>query len=487
MNEKELELSAPQEEILRSTAQRILVLAGQGGGKSHLGGYCASDLIINFPKVRGFIGANTYGQLTKSTLDRIFKVWLEEFGWTKDIEYVVDKIPPSHFKIFGPKLKSYENTISFNNGCLVFLGSLDNFMAIDGSEFGWAFLDETKDTKEEAVKEVITARLRQPGMWVHDVKIIDHKEEGATSWNPLYVLTSPAKVRWINEWFRLDDKYDEISKKIFSETDYYSLVLDDLHVVIYSTYHNIKNLPENYITQRLSDLKGSPHLIDMLIYGSPIAKSGGEFFSQFKRLGHVKKVDFIPEDPVHISLDFNVSPYITMTCWQITRDKDKFKVTCFDEFCLSSPNNNTEALCKAFELKYLYNKKVPIFYYGDASGSNQNTVSKEHNFDVLERVLRGYLNDNSKRVMKKNPSVIGTRDFVNKILADGLPIDISISDKCKNLIADLEFMKEAPDGGKLIEKAKDPVTNATYEKYGHTSDSLRYFLVSAFSSYYKPD
>lgn len=491
---KEIEVSDPQTEVLRSTKQRILCMSGQGGGKSHTGGLLAADFAINYPEVRGFIGTNTYGQLTKSTLDRIFKVWMETFGWIKDIEYVVDKIPPSHFKTIGPKLKSYENTISFNNGCLIFLGSLDNYKTIEGSEFAWAILDETKDTKEEAVKEVITGRLRQTGLWAKDgIVYTDEsiaKNMGAAGWNPLYILTSPAKVLWINEWFGLSDRYSDISKKIFSKTDYYSLVTDDMLVVIYSTYHNEHNLPGNFIEQRKKDLAGNQNLIDALIYGSPIAKSGGEFFNQFERLKHVGQVDYLPEHNVHISLDFNLVPYITMTLWQIINNDGIYQVRCFDEICLSSPRNNTEDLCNEFKKKYydFEEKKFPgLFYYGDASGQTHNTASKEHNFEVLERVLKKLLNQNSNRVMNRNLSVVKTRDFCNKAFIEGLPIRILIDEKCKNFITDLEFMKEAADGGKLKEHATDKQTGQRYEKYGHTSDTFRYFLISAFNSLFEKD
>ena len=149
---KELNVSKPQYEILLSTKQRILSLAGQGGGKSHTGGLLSAEFIVNYPHIRGFIGANTYSQLSKSTLDRIFTVWEKDFGWVNGKHYTVDKIPP--WKHFGSKLKDYEGTICFNNGCLLFTASLDNYKAIDGTQFGWAILDETKDTKEEAVKEI---------------------------------------------------------------------------------------------------------------------------------------------------------------------------------------------------------------------------------------------------------------------------------------------------------------------------------------------
>jgi hypothetical protein len=423
-------------------------------------------------------------------------VWLDDFGWKNGTHYVVDIIPP--FEHIGAKLKEYKGTICFNNGALIFTGSLDNFKAIDGTQFAWAILDETKDTPEEAVKEVITGRLRQEGLWTDGLNSVYDNIETVTlerskgaeivAWNPLYILTSPAKVPWINDWFELTDKYEDISKRIFSETDYYSHKTKDKHVVIYSAYHNKKNLPENFIEQRKLDLVGSPNLIDMLIYGSPIAKGGGEFFSQFSRLKHVTNVPYLPDVNVHITLDFNVTPYITMTCWQIVRNADTFEVRCFDELCLTSPRNNTEDLCKELIRRHLSTKKINgLFFYGDASGQNRSTQSKEHNFQILERVLAKYLNSNSNRVLKRNPSIVSQRDFVNKIFADGLPITIKIDNGCKALINDFEFMKEAADGGKHKTMAKDPNTGGSYEKYGHTSDSAIYLLISAFNDYFKPD
>ena len=44
------------------------------------------------------------------------------------------------------------------------LASLDNWKAIDGRTISWALLDETKDTPEAAVKEVIISRLRKIGL-----------------------------------------------------------------------------------------------------------------------------------------------------------------------------------------------------------------------------------------------------------------------------------------------------------------------------------
>lgn len=488
MKYAELEISDPQRVILESLKSMNLFLAGTGAGKTHSMGLLSADFVINHPKAIGMIAANTNSQLTKSTLKNIFECWYNIFGWANEIQYVVGKIPPKHFKRFGQPLKEYDNTICFDNGAMIFTSSLENYKVIDGTELGYALLDETKDTRKEALTDVIMWRMRQKAMYIKDGIIYNEPGEGRKGYNPLFVFTSPAKVDWINEMFELTDKYEDISRHIFSETDFFHHEDDDKCITISSTFHNIKNLPEGFIEQKLKQFAGNQNKIDMFIYGSPIAKTGGEFFNQFKVLKHVGKVQFDPKHNVHISLDFNVAPYITMTLWQIERKAEIWEVRCFSELCLASPKNNTEDLCKAVIERFVKpteskGMKFPgLFFYGDASGTNRTTVSKEHNFDILERVLRKYLNSSSNRVLKRNPSVVATRDFMNKIFADGLPIRIIIDNSCKNLISDFEFLKEDPEGGKLIIHVKDPTTGSTYEKYGHTSDSARYFLCSAFDS-----
>lgn len=482
---KEIIYNDPQVEILETTCDRVLMHCGVGIGKSQTIGVLSAEFVLNNPEVRGFIGANTYNQLAKSTLDRVFNVWLTQFGWKEGLQFVKDKIPPNHYKKFGADMKSYENTISFENGALIFLASLDNYKVIDGTEFGWACLDETKDTKEEAVKEVIVARLRQNGMCINPKTGVISKtmKPGYIGYNPLYIFTSPAKVKWLIEWFDLVGEAEEISKHIFSETDYYRRRKDRQFVVIASSYHNKSNLPVGYIEGLVKDYSHNEGLVDMLIYGSPFGKTGGEFITTFSRLKHVKPFDPWDDEVVHLSFDFNYVPYMTCTCWQIKYDSEtnRYKVRAFDEFCLPNPKNNCESLAKEIELKYSGLMKKGIFYYGDYSGKNGSVVVAEfkNNYAVLEKYLKPYINNSSDRVIV-NKGLTKRRYFMNKAFAGDLPMDIEVHPQCKELINDLEFCKEGPDGGKL--KVKVKVNDISFEERGHGLDSAEYFFTSAFDT-----
>lgn len=507
MTPKILEYSDPQYDICTSTAQRNLFHSGVGSGKSHCIGALSLDFAIHNPEVRGFIGANTFRQLSSATLDKVFKVWEQDFGLVKGKHYVVDHIPPDNYKIYGPRLKSYENTISFNNGCLIFTASLDNYKMIDGTEFAWAMLDETKDTKEEAVKEVIVARLRQVGMFVdrygklwkkqtleekvkenkfkiitfeNDVEwYVDDAGNKIQGFNPLYIFTSPAKTRWLTDMFQIDKYSTEIEKCIYSKDDYFRKRVGDKLIVISSTYHNEKNLSSGYIDRLIADVGADKNRVAMLVYGSPFAKTGGEFYSQFSRIKHVSRFEPWTDEPVHLSFDFNLVPYITCNAWQIKYVQGRYKVRCFKEFCLPNPHNNAESLSKRIDADIGNLLKKGLFIYGDYSGKTNDTVSEDirNEFEMIEKILKRYLSNSSNRVIR-NGLHTKRRDFMNKIFNGGFNIDIEIDERCIETIADFEFVKESSTGGK--EKKKVTKEGKSFEEHGHTSDAADYFFCSAF-------
>lgn len=471
---KELIVSDPQADILESSQQVNLFMAGQGSGKTHCEGLLSANFINSYPNARGLIAANTYDQLNRTTMFKIREVWKADFGWEEFDEntpngcYVVGRQPPKHFNTTHHNYDRYNNIISFQNGAVIYIGSLDNYKALDGMEIAWALLDETKDTKEEAVKEVILGRLRQKGIVINGV-----------DFNPLYIFTSPAKVAWINEFFKLVDFEIEINRTIFSETTYFKKTFENKLVVISSSYHNAHNLPQGFIERQKMNIPS--YLQDMLIYGSPFAKTGGEFYKCFDQNKHVlqEKIPYDPSLPLHISLDENVNPYLPLTIWQLHGKK----AVLIDEICQKTPNNTIVKLCDAFKAKYP-NHTAGLFIYGDATSKKQDVkIEKGHNFyTLIEKELKAYRP--IRRVPSRNPSVVMRGMFINQILESNFAgIEIAINRHCANTIADLIYIKEDKEG-KLKENVTDPVTKVSYQKYGHFSDSLDYFICEIFKTEY---
>ncbi|GGH24710.1 hypothetical protein GCM10011418_32810 [Sphingobacterium alkalisoli] len=485
-------------------------MAGQRVGKSHMIGFKSGYYVKNFPKMRGMIAANTYKQLSQSTLVAVRKVWKQEFGITEYDRirnpkgvYVVNKKPPAHFTI-NEAYDRYDGIISFRNGAIIYIASLDNYEAHDGKELGWAELDETKDTKEEALTSVILGRMSQPGLFITpDGQLVYSDDRGCVlePFNPVCINTSPAVAtpEWLLEMFNLTEYDDEILEKITGFPEFFYKEVDNKAIVIYSTHHNAHNLPKNYIENRLKTLTKGDAL--KFVYGYPFSQSGGEFYDEFDRLRHVRPTPFIPNKAVHLTFDFNVLPYMTMLCSQIEviamfaddnnqlyedfdigrRSVQVHYVRFFKEYCLKSPQNDIKGVIDAFKTDY-GDKVKTVFYYGDGSGHNRVPGKGEYRvYDDVEEELRGLIYDRSDRTMRKNPSVLKRRKFIQEILKGGIHHIIIEIDPvgCPELIKDFQYLKLGQDG-KLKQVVKVPETGATYQKYGHTTDAAEYEICSLF-------
>jgi hypothetical protein len=225
---------------------------------------------------------------------------------------------------------------------------------------------------------------------------------------------------------------------------------------------------------------------------------GGEFYHQYKRRLHVKPVEFNTQMVSHISFDFNVLPYMTMLVAQIYKRKEEINgkpkliwtVKIVKEYCLEAPENTTEACLRHFS--HDFGKHRPeVIYYGDAMGNKRHEgTGNKTEFKKVREIIQSMIDDGSDRTWRVNPSVMQTRNFINKILAGveivpGVIINLEIDPSCKELIKDMEHCKLAADGGKLKVKVKNKKTGQTFEQFGHASDSLSYLICKAFEDYFK--
>lgn len=216
-------------------------------------------------------------------------------------------------------------------------------------------------------------------------------------------------------------------------------------------------------------------------------QAGGEYWKQFNLMKHVQDVRYTPDTNLHVSLDNNVNPYVTIAIWQMC---DKL-IKQIHEIPAKDPNNNAPKAAKLLvrwlqEIDY----KGVIFLYGDPSASAKSTVD-ENSLSFFakftnELAAAGYIVRN--RVAKSSPRVALRGSFINDIYERELfGYSIAISQNCTVSIEDYYTVKEDKDGGMQKIKRKDPTTGITYEPYGHFSDAKAYFicelLKQEFNSY----
>jgi PBSX family phage terminase large subunit len=211
-------------------------------------------------------------------------------------------------------------------------------------------------------------------------------------------------------------------------------------------------------------------------------RTGGEFFKQFDETMHVRPLQVDKSTTIHLSVDENVNPYVTVSAWQMVERE----IRQVHEIPCRTPENNAPkaALATAKWLRSIEYEDV-VFVYGDPSGNKRSTIDPNNAsfFDKFISVLRSEGFNVVNRVGRSAPEVALSAAFINDIYEnEHAGYKIQISDKCKVSSDDYASVKEAPDGSMLKEKIKDPATGVTYEPHGHFSDAKRYFIVSILAA-----
>jgi len=205
--------------------------------------------------------------------------------------------------------------------------------------------------------------------------------------------------------------------------------------------------------------------------------TGGEFWKEFRAEKHIRTIALAPAT-IHVVVDNNVSPYVTVALWQLY-DKELLQV---HELPCASPDNNAPRAARrtAAWLTETGYKDV-VFVYGDPSANARSTVDENSSsfFDKFTATLRqcGYVVSN--RVGKSAPEVALSGAFINEIYGNNLfGYNITINSSCRTSIEDYTMAKENAEGGILKKRTTNKDTGISYERYGHFSDAKRYFITT---------
>lgn len=254
----------------------------------------------------------------------------------------------------------------------------------------------------------------------------------------------------------------------------------DTCIKIKSTFRDNMFLDHDaYYEKLVLSASGNMVLLNAIANGDfGIIRTGNEFFKDFREDKHIKPLSYSKDQTVHLVVDENVNPYVSMAFWQIHERNLKQ----IHEIKGETPNNNAPRAAN-LAAQYLNDigYKDVIYLYGDASGNKKSTVDENSLsfFDKFIDQLKSHGFTVIRRVNKSNPRIALSGAFINDIYRSNLyGYSIAISNECPTSIEDYILVKEAPDGSMLKEKVKDKETGITYEKHGHFSDTKRYFITT---------
>jgi PBSX family phage terminase large subunit len=338
---------------------------------------------------------------------------------------------PKVFKLCFPGLKVIPNKTDYfyllPNGSEIWCGGLDESERVEkilGKEYSTIFFNECSQIPYSSVSIALT-------------RLAEKNELKKRAW---YDENPPTKRHW---------SYPLFVKGLDPETWEPRPDAENYTSILMNPSDNIENIDSEYLSGVLELLPERERNRFMLgIFGDD---SNGNIYYAFKRHEHVREVERVPNIPLTIGMDFNVSPMTAVIC-QIVNDS----VHVLDEVYLD--NSHTDEMGEHLNTKWPGRWTVIPDATGkalktSAAGKSDHHILKARGFNIP---------------FVQNPFRMDRYNEVNALLEKGRLI---IHPKCVKLIKDLEQV--AFKEGTNLPDTKDA-------KLTHISDALGYLVHWAF-------
>jgi phage terminase large subunit len=233
-------------------------------------------------------------------------------------------------------------------------------------------------------------------------------------------------------------------------------------------------------------------------------RTGAEFWKDFKAATCTTDIGWEERQPIFLSWDENVNPYLTCLVWQLYSQtrmvyikkkliagghewalEKKYLAIQIDEICLEDPNNRVHAVCKEFRKRYPQARVAGLFIGGDRTSIKEDTKEEKgvNFYTKIEENLEDY--NPRRRIQGVNPSVVQSGGFINQCYRRETEVAILINRKCEKSVDDYQYAPEDSDGTIKKTKVRNKTTGVTFEKYGHPSDAKRYVITYNFADEYQ--
>lgn len=211
---------------------------------------------------------------------------------------------------------------------------------------------------------------------------------------------------------------------------------------------------------------------------------GGEFLKTWRSEYHVGVYPYDPELAIYLYFDENVNPYFPCAFFQINKEENELRMI----HCIAAktPDNRTGPMGRMIIRKLTeYGHNQRLYVCGDATSVKED-VKQEKGHDLFKLMINELHDYNPvRKVHTSNPSVRVSGDFLNSIFEGNVDwVKIVVDKSCLPAIKDFEYTLEDKNGHIDKSPVRDPVTNVSYQPYGHFVDILRYAATQIFHTEY---
>jgi hypothetical protein len=417
-----------------SPFEHFAMFGGVGTGKSFTGSKFSIEHMIKYPHLTGFIGANTYDQLTQASLREMFGQ-LEHYR----IPFVYNRQPPKEWYTTN-RLPSYNNVLAARIGphtAHAFTRVLSDPDSLRGIQFSWYWLDETRDTPQNA-HDVILSRMRE------------------SRYRKGLITTTTNGEDWSYKRFGLARSGQHLYGSLHVKT------IDSVNAgILTQAYYDtmLASYSELMIAQELD----AQHVN---VHGGRAYYAASEFNRRYRAPWGFGNPD--PRYPLIIGADFNFDP--APHVWMVGQlSPDGRKIHWFGE--ISGTRCSTPDMAMKLILMY------PGFFYrvfGDRSGARATTSNAgKHDYDQIAEVFQThgcrYMIDSDTG---NNPLVRNRVENMNRLFKNGLGEITQTYDpiKCPFFDGDAKMVGWKPN----ILKGQGKLDDGGDKQRTHASDGAGY-------------
>ncbi|GIW60808.1 MAG: hypothetical protein KatS3mg087_1874 [Patescibacteria group bacterium] len=404
------------------------------GGKTFGSFAVLLELAWKYPYSRWFVVRKEYTRLRTSTIPSFRKFLAHAAGINYD------------------EVDNYVDTYSFrlsNYSEIVFIAenyerdkTLERFKGLEANGF---LLEEVSELQEQTLQKCI----ERAGTNI--ITGMMYKGKLCAQPKPLIICTANPARNWIKQYF-----YDRYVEGTLPENIKYipATAKDNPHID--------EATKESWRTMSAKEYK-------IFVEGDwNVDDNNDAFYYAFNDVYHTTDAQYSPELPLHVSVDENARPAMHATVWQ---DLDGV-ITCIDEVI----EPNLAMLCDTINERYKSHRNI-VYIYGDATSNKADAKLGRHETFytlIMNQIRIGTVR--KLRVPKANAKHTERYVHINALLQGKYNVEIKFDlRKTKATQADLLAVRLDEKGGKLKEKVrKDGIT---YEKHGHLSDTVDYFLM----------
>jgi hypothetical protein len=388
-----IKLTKPQYEVSSSDKRFRVLISGRRFGKTYL---CITEMMkyASRPNQQIWYVAPTF-KMAKEICWSNLKEILNQFNWIEDINETTLTI----------KIKKSHSTIS--------LKGAENYDSLRGTGLNFLILDEFADIDKRTWFEVLRASVADT---LGDVMMCG-TPKGYGNWSYEMYLKGKQDDQWQSF------QYTTVQGGMVSKEEIEQAKQD---IDIRTFRQEFEGTFENY---------------------------AGAVYYNFHPVESVvdKKIDW--SKPLHIGMDFNVSP-MSSCVTQIEKDK----IYVVDEIVIYS--SNTDEMCQ--EIRDRYGSKMQIIIYPDpASKQRKTSAGGRTDLSILQNA--GF----KVKVKHKHPSIRDRVNAVNSKLKDSKGKRyIFVSKSCKTMIKGLQ---------RQIYKENTNIPDKE-QGFDHMNDALGYLI-----------